>query len=476
MTTATVDRFHVRWRVADERRRRAVLDRMLDDALPDALRAAGLGDGEVCVRRVDVPPVVLAGDADDDTAAAQWAAGIAAAVARAVDGGEVVVFRSPHHALADMALGVARGDLTRQWAWQAAGAWPAGIASPGDALVAGVARRPAAAVSVVRSAVEAGALLALARALGWRRLAVVAVDALVAFGMDRDAAVRLVTAGAARLSDAPLGARSALVHPGDAAVTDHASAVGAAPTALVAALATAAAAEPAAVTPLAALVVLATEPSAARHADGFAAQVDAVVAEACRPAPRIEANDDAAPTGPLVGGASELGADVAVDPEPVAHTTWGGLVLCLHAVDRLDIQPSRRLLYLLGLAVLLEAKVPAERAGLPPETIDPRDPALLAFCGLSPTDDPPPPLLDDPDLADLAAAVAASLVAALPDVAPDRVLELVCRRRATITADPGWIDVRFSLDDVSVDIRRAGLDLDLGFLPWLGAVVRFSYG
>jgi hypothetical protein len=28
---------------------------------------------------------------------------------------------------------------------------------------------------------------------------------------------------------------------------------------------------------------------------------------------------------------------------------------------------------------------------------------------------------------------------------------------------------------VSTDIRRAALDLDPGFLPWLGVVIKFTY-
>jgi len=54
-------------------------------------------------------------------------------------------------------------------------------------------------------------------------------------------------------------------------------------------------------------------------------------------------------------------------------------------------------------------------------------------------------------------------------------LSSVIRRRAEIVADPAWIEARFSLDDVSVAIRRSGLDLNLDWLPWLGAVVRFTY-
>jgi hypothetical protein len=54
-------------------------------------------------------------------------------------------------------------------------------------------------------------------------------------------------------------------------------------------------------------------------------------------------------------------------------------------------------------------------------------------------------------------------------------LAAVVHRRAEIVADPGWIDVELDLDEVSVDLRAAGLDLDPGWLPTIGCVVRFRY-
>ena len=42
-------------------------------------------------------------------------------------------------------------------------------------------------------------------------------------------------------------------------------------------------------------------------------------------------------------------------------------------------------------------------------------------------------------------------------------------------AEMGWIEVHLRLDDVDVDARRAGLDLDPGWVSWLGVVVRFVY-
>jgi len=61
------------------------------------------------------------------------------------------------------------------------------------------------------------------------------------------------------------------------------------------------------------------------------------------------------------------------------------------------------------------------------------------------------------------------------ELAAERLIETVCRRRAEIEGDPGWLDVYLQLSEVTTEIRRAGLDLDPGYLPWLGTVVRFHY-
>jgi hypothetical protein len=56
------------------------------------------------------------------------------------------------------------------------------------------------------------------------------------------------------------------------------------------------------------------------------------------------------------------------------------------------------------------------------------------------------------------------------------VVAAVARRRGRIDHSPGWVDVHLELDQVDIDVRRAGLDLDPGWVPWLGTVVRFIYG
>jgi hypothetical protein len=117
-------------------------------------------------------------------------------------------------------------------------------------------------------------------------------------------------------------------------------------------------------------------------------------------------------------------------------------------------------------------------------TLDALDPAALAFAGLLP-DSPPPNSDQPPPNADELVALdqyrsalidrLRQTLAGLLDLSDSALIDFVCRRRAQIFADPGWIEVHFSLDFVSTEIRRAALDLDPGWVPWLGVVVRFVY-
>ena len=54
-------------------------------------------------------------------------------------------------------------------------------------------------------------------------------------------------------------------------------------------------------------------------------------------------------------------------------------------------------------------------------------------------------------------------------------LHRLAARPGEVVADPGWIELHLSLSEVDVEVRTAGLDLDPGFLPWLGVVVTVSY-
>jgi len=160
------------------------------------------------------------------------------------------------------------------------------------------------------------------------------------------------------------------------------------------------------------------------------------------------------------------------------RTDWGGLLLLLNVLEpaglldpQAPLPPGRTLRWTLH--HLAQA--------LAPVTAD--DPAALAFAGLAPGTRPPSrqgPAASGPEcyaIAELRARVVRCLhrVLEADTEHPEAVLARVCRRPAVILADPGWIEVRFALACLSTQLRRARLDLNLDWLPWLGTVVRFSY-
>lgn len=58
----------------------------------------------------------------------------------------------------------------------------------------------------------------------------------------------------------------------------------------------------------------------------------------------------------------------------------------------------------------------------------------------------------------------------------DAALAALCVERPTrVRATASRVDLHLRLSDLSLDIRRTGLDIDPGWLPWLGCVVRFHY-
>jgi hypothetical protein len=111
------------------------------------------------------------------------------------------------------------------------------------------------------------------------------------------------------------------------------------------------------------------------------------------------------------------------------------------------------------------------------------DPALLAFAGLGEkglrpgwSRKPLPPHVFE-SIRSYADAWAAAAVARIggADEDPGVAVAEIVDRTGRIECEQGWIDVYLALADVDIDIRRAGLDLDPGWVPWLGSVVRFRY-
>ena len=192
-------------------------------------------------------------------------------------------------------------------------------------------------------------------------------------------------------------------------------------------------------------------------------------------------------TDPDGDGDEEAGADRGPDtPEADLRdsrpTAWAGLPFLLATASAIGLpavvlddpaladRPLRWVLYTIGGLLVPAADDDPARlvlAGLPP------DPADIPF-------GPPPTEQETDAMARLAAAWAGSIADRLaaagePAPEPEAAVIRVTRRPGTVTGSPGWLEVRLPLATVDLTIRRAGLDIDPGWLPWLGAVVRYVY-
>jgi hypothetical protein len=194
--------------------------------------------------------------------------------------------------------------------------------------------------------------------------------------------------------------------------------------------------------------------------------------------PQTRADPPAVPTATPSTQSARVVDDLSVRPS--GDTEHGGLLFLIHIVDALGLpaelttdpifapRSTRWVLHRVGIALTAAA---------------PQDPAILAFAGLPPDADPPshdepaPTSAEAEHIADLAHRITEALHRRLaePSTPPFTLLARVCRRRARIVADPGWFAVHLPIERVDTVIRRAGLDLDPNFVPWLGVVLKFIY-
>jgi hypothetical protein len=265
---------------------------------------------------------------------------------------------------------------------------------------------------------------------------------------------------------------------------------------------------------LAAFALLEVEPAYAAHPLGRAA-ARMLCDDPAQPSPASGANPAAAPrraddqegpraeaptppaqvasgAGPPAAGAEPATPGPQTPPTPIAggpagSTAWGGLLFLLRLTgetglpDRVIADPGR---FGVGLRSVLH-RLGAELISLAaPDAgpVNPQDPALLAFCGLAAEAGPPEAAADgradwlDAELGRVLVRLRERLEGTpVAESSDQRLLLTVLRRRARVSVEPGWVDVELDLDEVSTTVRRAGLDLDPGHLPWLGVVVRFRY-
>jgi hypothetical protein len=500
MELLRIRRFQARYRLprarqAERERLDGLLREVLDEGLDRALERAGVSPHEVvCIRRLHVP-VRLRLSAGNHSLAMAWSLALADSIVRARDAQvstSVVRYSSPIHALIDLALGLARESFDRVWAWRSAGIWH-GSDAPARSeaafeLVRALAQEPSAIVpvlvAVADSKLPARTFARFAEAFSDRQWIALAGAALQAAGVEPAV---LDEAGSPGIAEVVVRAHRILAESplarGIAGVFFRRT--GGSSLASVEIRRA-----------LAALLVLSHDPGSMRPARPARALLNAL-ADAMHPAAlRVEApppetpphppssapprtppseQPQARPSTPPAARPHQPSAEeeAPVEVRRLARTRFGGLLFLLGLIEQLGIPEEiavrlerrsfRWMLHRLALAL-----VPAE----------PDDPAALAFAGLPP-DARPPSFQEEPPTEPERETI--SSFAARIDAALEELLErkhsvpFVCEREAEIAADPGWIEVRLPLSEVSTAIRRVGLDLDPGYVPWLGVVVRFVY-
>lgn len=193
--------------------------------------------------------------------------------------------------------------------------------------------------------------------------------------------------------------------------------------------------------------------------------------------PRAIAAINARPAAPLRAGAPSEVTDpfaatvTATQAEVDFHTGRGGLFFLLNVLNHPGLRAWRGTLHephagwreLVRLALRLELAPDAPLTGF-----------LAEACALEGEQDPVAKLAGLAKLPARADPVAVDR-AVLRHVGDAALRALRAERPARVRASPSHVDVHLRLAEVDLELRRGGLDLDPGWLPWLGRVVRFHY-
>jgi hypothetical protein len=534
MTEAVhIRRIQARYRLqpsqaAEKRRLDSVLRRAAGEMLELALERAGVRSSEIiCIRALNVP-VSLRLSGADSALAAEWATMIAKATAMAArESLTCVRYFSRRLALIDMGINIARGRLDRVWAWRQIGFWQrhesidmsTAVREFGEAM----RREPQSIVAVLASLAARGLLRPLAPYLekSWSQLAFALLEAAGVSVVDAnwmtlrgDFILATQQQEPARVSAPASDAEADSVPPvWDDRFTEIAIDRARYTLARSAILRDLGSVNLPESTPkaLAILALLECEPALSQVAvTHLFAAADVICDIDFRRAPtplnrsshftrrsisgkpRSEAKAKALPLKSAEPNRERLLEHAQQQeelspriesPGPMrsqALTSFGGLLYLLHLVGALKI-PVR--------AMISEAVAKRglawfqHRLALALQPVEADDPAALAFSGLGPAAQhpsrrQPPPSLEEQEFIDAMAAEVQDALCKLfsePMHTPEKLMQFVCRRQAQVVADPGWLESRFSRQDVSVEIRRSGLDIDPGYLAWLGVVVKFVY-
>ncbi|MFI9386603.1 hypothetical protein [Kutzneria sp. NPDC052558] len=473
MTTLTIDRLSSTTHGGDDsiaRRTERLLAEVAEHWLDAAIEDAGLPPGLWCVERLNVV-VTLDFSRPDRELADTWAAAVVEVLRSALNGDAVtsadtanalvrrvhvkqraaeagspitvVHFGSELRALADLIAGIGLGRLGHAWAWRQAGLLSSGDPepshSPAEAIIAAARRFPQHLVTGLSRAIREVGLAPLTRALGtrgWVALATLVWEQIGGFtpsifdgSADRPNGNRTLATMLHRQSTFAAQLTNSRLRPNRET--------------LVA---------------LAVLSVAEQDPGALARADG----------------PRLVEQ-----VAGLLGSEAASDKPLPLDqPTKVWSTSWAGLPFFLAAAEEAGIpellladpaladRPLRWIMHAL-----------AQR--LVPLAED--DPAALVLAGLHPSEPLPtekaaPPSPSELDSLREYAAHWTTVAMLRLDREDEQLAALeLAQRQGVIEGEPGLLEVVLRLDEVNIDVRRAGLDIDPGWLPWLGAIVRYRY-
>ena len=481
MVTLALDRLHARYHDVDldvAARLDSALHGVVAGALDDALASRPMPTAfAVCVPRVTVE-VELDPTRPVPALAQAWAAAIVAAVeaglreAAASVVGQAsaqgwVVYRTEVDALADLVRSVGAGDQSRCWAWAQVGLVPRGTASVGPyevaaALVARVELLP----GILRSI--AGAVPVPLTADGWIALAgTFARQCGSVRPSPHDApGLRVGAVATPGLRDDVVGDAVATVPAEVWAIADTAQREDLATLAL-AIVGPAWSRHPGAAGAVAAAAPARRPRSGREGPHGILPSVSGTLAGQGRPAAGRADRAAGEPDDQSAGVPGTAVDEPATIDAPLV-TDWGGAFLLMGILHEVDV--ASRATEEVPPAELV-ARVVGAVTGAPLD-----DPATATVSGWEATI-PVVALSGDGDalVRGIGAEVSSRIADQVDDDDPANDLGWIWRRRAEIESSPGLIEATFSLDEVDVRLRRAGLDLDPGYVWWLGRVVRFRY-
>lgn len=427
----------------------------------DALTAGLLHDDEwLLIRRL---PLAMRWRADvpDGEIGRYWREALRHALEQASahpDNAEIIRYASRREAIADLLYRSALGDCRRQWAWQRMGLISRDDLSAAATLVAGVdvlLRESELLWAVLHRLLVAetatAALTALLHALpaaSWQAL-------LLACPRTAPYA-DLVTAA----SMPPTEQDPDVILPASGVV--HSLLVWATSRPHFAARHS---------TTLAILIAALAWPMTTRGSGAARSRATAIVARLSTITGKRSAQAVEAGVAPALASARDEATlpSLPALPEQVEWlpTNWGGSLFWLGRMPATDL-----LVWLESIgqesALPLLLRAVAESLGVPAD-----DAAMTAFCGGEvPHDDMPEAIKAR------AAALVAGWSAWLDEKAPDLPqprMTAVCQRRGRLRLESGWIELHLPLHNADTRIRRLCLDLNPGWLPWLGCVARIVY-